>query len=387
MLVEKYIKRLLYTEDCIVIPGFGSFVTHYAGAEISIVRNRITPPYKLIAFNDKLLTDNEKLVNAIADGEQISIQQAELEIFNYIRIVKQSLVLQKQYTFDEIGKLYFNKEGLLNFEQFTKYNYLSESFGLPELYFKTIDRTNEKPVIFNSQNAKKMVKDNEEYEENQEETSEEKEYESSENSFEDDDDFEYSGKKKKKSSLALYYIGAAVALFLVIGTSIFINSGQAGKNLDLSSIFSKLTAGDTTNKSGDNKLLPEEETTSNDQLSDGETNNADIPSEAPASEPITSNSSSQVSSEADQRANISDAINTPQGKFYVIAGSFMKVKKASRLSTKMNNNGQPSRLIISGDENEPVKVSIGEFGTYEEATAKKEELKQIYGSDLWVFNY
>ena len=53
-----YLYQILLEQDCVVLPGFGGFITQYKPAELNFRTNEISPPGKKIAFNPSSLSGN-----------------------------------------------------------------------------------------------------------------------------------------------------------------------------------------------------------------------------------------------------------------------------------------------------------------------------------------
>jgi len=58
MQLATYIKDLLYRYECVIIPGFGAFLTQYQSATINSANNSIFPPGKQVSFNRQLQTND-----------------------------------------------------------------------------------------------------------------------------------------------------------------------------------------------------------------------------------------------------------------------------------------------------------------------------------------
>ncbi len=144
MIVEKYIRSLLYEHDCVVIPDFGGFIAHYMSASVHPIRHTFVPPSKEIAFNEMLKLNDGMLISHIASGEGISREEAAQKVRDFVESVREGIHRNQKYVFEEIGTLSLNFERNLQFAPFAHFNYLSESFGLPELLHKPIDRV---PVL------------------------------------------------------------------------------------------------------------------------------------------------------------------------------------------------------------------------------------------------
>jgi nucleoid DNA-binding protein len=139
-MIERHIKSLLYDYDCVVIPGFGGFITHYVPAEIHPIRHTFLPASKSVAFNEKLKVNDGLLQKAIIQADNVSPEEADRKITEFVFELKKHIKEKNRYTFDEIGTLFINHEYRLQFEPENKVNFNNNSFGLPELYCKPISR-------------------------------------------------------------------------------------------------------------------------------------------------------------------------------------------------------------------------------------------------------
>jgi hypothetical protein len=140
MIIEKYIRNLLYEHDCVVIPDFGGFIAHYVSASVHPIRHTFVPPSKEIAFNEMLKLNDGVLISYVASGEGVSREEAANRVREFAEGVKNGIQHNQKYVFEEIGTLSLNVEQKLQFVPCRHINYLSESFGLPELIHKPIDR-------------------------------------------------------------------------------------------------------------------------------------------------------------------------------------------------------------------------------------------------------
>ena len=74
MQLASYINDLLFRYECVIIPGFGAFLTQYHSARIDKSTNTFTPPGKLVSFNRQLQTNDGLLANYIATLESCSYE-------------------------------------------------------------------------------------------------------------------------------------------------------------------------------------------------------------------------------------------------------------------------------------------------------------------------
>ncbi|NLA48282.1 MAG: hypothetical protein GX876_02335, partial [Bacteroidales bacterium] len=52
--ITSFIRELLFSHDCVIVPGFGGFVGNYAPARIDRATSTFYPPSKQISFNRNL---------------------------------------------------------------------------------------------------------------------------------------------------------------------------------------------------------------------------------------------------------------------------------------------------------------------------------------------
>ena len=52
--LAQHIEALLLENDCVIVPGFGGFVAHYAPATHVKEENLFLPPTRTIGFNPQL---------------------------------------------------------------------------------------------------------------------------------------------------------------------------------------------------------------------------------------------------------------------------------------------------------------------------------------------
>ncbi|MGM0565151.1 MAG: SPOR domain-containing protein [Bacteroidota bacterium] len=141
----KYISELLYDHDCVIIPGFGGFVSSYESAYIDREKNLFHPPCKKILFNSRLKSNDGILANFIASSENISYEAAMNVIRRFASSCNKEMDAEKKVRFRGIGLLFKDENGSIQFEQDTEINYLPQAFGLTSFHFPVIHRLNEIP--------------------------------------------------------------------------------------------------------------------------------------------------------------------------------------------------------------------------------------------------
>ena len=138
--LEKIAKELLMEEDCVVIPEFGGFVTHYQPAMVEPTKNIIIPPGKSISFNAKLSKNDGLLAQSIAVKTGLSYNEALKSIAAKVSFWQKELEQSNFLELDELGSFVLNKEGNLVFEQFNETNFDNASFGLSNVHATPVER-------------------------------------------------------------------------------------------------------------------------------------------------------------------------------------------------------------------------------------------------------
>ncbi|GCD80838.1 HU domain-containing protein [Schleiferia thermophila] len=130
MTINQHIIQLLYSYDCVIIPGFGGFVSKYFPAEIQEGTYMFRPPSKRISFNARLKENDGLLAHYISRKEGVSYQEAmqmiEISVRSWQRIIESG----NKVTLEGIGKLYSDAEGNLQFSPALEANFLTSSYGL-----------------------------------------------------------------------------------------------------------------------------------------------------------------------------------------------------------------------------------------------------------------
>ncbi len=326
--IRSYIKDLLYLHDCVVIPGFGGFVTGHRPSEIQRFQNVIYPPSKSIMFNKRLQANDGILVNFIAQREKIEYKKAEEAVKQFAVGWSRLLDNKGVVIFPDVGKLYINSANVLVFLPELRKNYLPDTFGLkpiayhPELEVVSVKKQNEKI-------AEPM--DEEEYAEQQR------------------------IKRKRISQLAVAAILLA-ALFLL--PQLFMQNFLPDKLrisqlkvLDLFPSEKTMPAAEKEIPTGEAK---ETEAETNDESGSPE-EIIDTVSESSESEPAGITSSETPSEEQQEAKDVSAT-----GNYYVVLGSFPFISDAIRTKKQLDSKlGKTLEVFSSEDENYHVGIAAG----------------------------
>lgn len=137
---DQYICELLFTNDCVIIPGLGGFVSNTRSTFLNPSQHTFTPPSKKVAFNSSLRTNDGLLAHYISQEENITYHEANEIISAYVDDVFRKLSLGEQISIDEVGTLSMDLERNLQFEPEQNANFLLSSFGMTTLHSPAIKR-------------------------------------------------------------------------------------------------------------------------------------------------------------------------------------------------------------------------------------------------------
>jgi hypothetical protein len=416
MIVEKYIRSLLYEHDCVVIPDFGGFIAHYTSASVHPIRHTFVPPSKEIAFNEMLKLNDGMLISYIASGEGINREEAAKKVRDFADSVRDDIRRQQKYVFEEIGTLTLNFEQKLQFEPFKHINYLGESFGLPELIHKPIDRA---PVL-----PKFRVKDRPVAAASS--TGGEKPVQANEQTpvF-----FRNTPKSRFRRGL-VYALGipAVFGMSALIGYLWFTDNDKemASLNPFHNYIEDRTRKEDAVDDIDTSYVLntsvalpPVEETVPADTQVPQEENTAGAEVESPAPEAVApvaevpkeeklpKKSLTAKAADATEKATAretapkpakpkvepkkavaSKIITQPNSapRYYLIVGGFGVKGNAFKLKKQLQKAGLDGASVLHPQEKGLHKVSAADFDTPEAAAAKAAELKGEYAT-VWVFKF
>ncbi|NNM22365.1 MAG: HU-CCDC81 and SPOR domain-containing protein [Flavobacteriaceae bacterium] len=147
MHLATYIKDLLYRYECVIIPGFGAFLTQYRSASIDDASHTFYPPTKTLSFNRQLQTNDGILANYVASVEQCSYELALQKIRNFTGKLSLELSEGKRITLRNVGDFFLNEENMVQFVPSEVENFNPASFGLSTFVSPAISRVQESEIV------------------------------------------------------------------------------------------------------------------------------------------------------------------------------------------------------------------------------------------------
>ena len=126
--LAQHIEVLLLENDCVIVPGFGGFVAHYAPATHVKEESLFLPPTRTIGFNPQLKLNDGVLVQSYMAVYDTSFADAsrivEKEVNEFISLLHE----EGKAHLENIGEIHYNIYG--NYE-FIPYDY---KLTTPSLY-------------------------------------------------------------------------------------------------------------------------------------------------------------------------------------------------------------------------------------------------------------
>jgi hypothetical protein len=330
--IKDYIKELLFTNQGVIIPGLGGFVSEYEPAAFDVNENSFIPPSKRISFNTTYSYHDNLLIEFISKKENIDKQKSIKDLEDFVKDLKARLKKGENIDFPEIGSLTQNEKEEIIFKQDTKSNLLSDSFGLTSV--KT------KPIV--PQQAKVA---------------------------------ETKPVKQKKSFKKLIIIGASTLVFLSFVTlSWFFTEGFTD--------FGLISSNEETLIEPNNNILIKTLEENLDSIAKADSVKALI------NQSIDENTDKKDAlfyTEPEKPA-LPTGEETPKPKyseFHIIAGSFKKLENAEVFSSKLKDKGYNPEIIRS--EENLIRIAIFSFTDETEALTKLYSLRE--SSDIksvWI---
>ena len=322
--VSAVIKELLFSHDCVILPGFGGFIGNYSPARIDKSTNTLHPPVKLISFNRNLNHNDGLLIDRISALEGTDYNHARYIVEDFVAGIKKQLSRGEKVVFDGIGTFMNNSEGNVQFEPDKYVNFDLNSYGLTSFQFPLLEDFDVRRRVF-----KELHKET-----------------SGNSKFQ---------KYLWRAAVIIPLAGALAALPLF--TDIFKTRVQVTSLNPLVKTSPDSVGKNITSEKGD---TPE-------SINTAKENSSDVISLQHAREPVTTLQSVQAS---------------VQEEYGIIAGSFKSESNALTLIKKLSAEGYAPEMIKA--PNGFFRVSAVKCSTLSEALSKRDDLSLKYPG-AWVY--
>lgn len=131
--VGEQIAALLMEYDQVHIPGLGALIAHPKPASLDGLQGQLSPPSKVITFDENLQADDGLLSDAIRQRFNISLLDANNVVQQYVGNIRASLERGEIVMIPQVGRLYRDYDRKLVFNA-DNHNYNADAFGLPPVH-------------------------------------------------------------------------------------------------------------------------------------------------------------------------------------------------------------------------------------------------------------
>jgi len=114
--LERHIEILLLSNDCVIVPDLGGFMTHHVEARYDDECQMFLPPLRTLGFNPQLKLNDSLLAQSYIEAYDISYPEAIRRIESEVHELKQHLENEGSYELNNLGLLSINDEGKMEFE-------------------------------------------------------------------------------------------------------------------------------------------------------------------------------------------------------------------------------------------------------------------------------
>jgi cell division septation protein DedD len=145
--IDRDLHDLLFCHDCVIVPQWGGFLTHYRPARLDEARKVIHPPGKDLSFNRHLVRNDGLLADRLAKREGIGFDKASALIDSEVAAWRVALDRQGRLELPSIGIFYRDAEHNLQFDPDRRANYLRDAYGLRPLPAVPVQAARAQPVV------------------------------------------------------------------------------------------------------------------------------------------------------------------------------------------------------------------------------------------------
>ena len=144
--LERHIEILLLSNDCVIVPGLGGFMTHHVEAHFDERDYMFLPPLRTLGFNPQLNINDSLLAQSYIEAYDISYPEALQRIENEVNELRQHIQNEGSYELNDIGVLALNEDGNYVFTPCESGILTPTLYGLSSFEMKPLQQKAAKPV-------------------------------------------------------------------------------------------------------------------------------------------------------------------------------------------------------------------------------------------------
>jgi len=141
--LERHIEILLLSNDCVIVPELGGFMTHHIEAHYDEDDQLFLPPLRTLGFNPQLKMNDSLLVQSYVEAYDISYPEALRRVEHEVESLKEQLSNEGTYELHDIGTLSINPEGHYVFTPCEAGILTPELYGLSTVDIKPLSQAHE----------------------------------------------------------------------------------------------------------------------------------------------------------------------------------------------------------------------------------------------------
>ena len=109
--LDRHIEILLLSNDCVIVPDLGGFMTHHVEARYDEDDCIFLPPLRTLGFNPQLTMNDSLLAQSYVEAYDLSYPEALRRIEEEVNELKQHIETEGFYELNDIGTLSVNEDG------------------------------------------------------------------------------------------------------------------------------------------------------------------------------------------------------------------------------------------------------------------------------------
>jgi len=348
MIIAKYIRSFLDERRRVILPGFGNLEVKIPEKAITPRGNRIDPPGLSVWFDAGFSKDNGELAAAIAEGEELDLEEASQRVLELVDAVKFALDKGENYSVPEVGTFIKDADGRIRFKADPAWIVAPDLYGLESMDLLELEELSEE---------EETVRKPEPVSRKEPEPVSRKETGVTPLASP-------SSQPKARKWRVVWMV--ALALIIILAVLIVIPTSENGNDKERWKIF---------NKRQDREVVKEENAAPGQQESGtgGEVTQPETGIEVPESN-VEQPTPAEETAPAEETS-----------KYFIIAGSFTKLRNASDMQDKLKERGFQAEVMIT--ENRMYRVSVASFATKEEAEMRLAQITREPGlQSCWLLS-
>ncbi len=128
--ISQHIEYLVMHNDCVIVPGVGAFIARRFSAALDADGKSLLPPRREVAFNGSVTNDDGLLANSVARKEKLSFEEGRVKVFEYSRLISNSLREEGKFTIGNLGVLSRGEEGVVSFHPMARGLQVARGLGM-----------------------------------------------------------------------------------------------------------------------------------------------------------------------------------------------------------------------------------------------------------------